>query len=197
MNIDAILQRIQDDAAQFVTQALSAAREKAAQTKTQAETELAREKETVLNQAKAEAGELHDRMMRMAALESRKETLTIKRELIDQAFAQALGTMRAMKPDQARRFHIALLLEAARGEEQLIIDEKDATLFDADFLAQANAALAKAGKPGKLTLSSDHRAMQGGFVLWQSGMEINCSYESVLRTRRAGLEAEVAAALFA
>ena len=67
----------------------------------------------------------------------------------------------------------------------------------ADFFARANQAMREAGRPGNLQLAAERRSLGGGFVLEQGGMEINCSYESVLRTRRAALEAEVAAVLFA
>jgi len=197
MNIDAIIQKIQDDAQQYGAQTLEDAREKAAQLCARAEAERARNREAVQNDAHAEAGEVRNRMLRMAALDARKEMLAVKRELIDQAFAKALEAMRAMQSEQAQGFHIRLLLEVALGTEKLEIAEGDEPLFDAAFFTKANAAMEKVGRTGALTLSPNRRALGGGFVLEQEGMEINCTYESVLRTRRAGLEAEVAAALFA
>lgn len=197
MNIDKILGRIQDDARQYAAQTLESAREKAAQMEEQAAEDRARDHDTALSEAAAEAGDMRDRMMRMAALDMRKETLAAKREMIDEAFIRALAEMRGMGPAQARGFHIKLLLEAAGGGEKLIIAAEDEALFDAGFFAEANAAMEAAGKPGRLSLSMERRPLDGGFVLEQEGMEVNCTYESVLRTRRAGLEAEVAAALFA
>jgi len=196
MNIDAILQRIEDDARQSAAQALDAARDRAAELQARAESDRAQDRDETLRQAEAQAAELRDRMIRMAALDARKEALAAKRELIDMAFAEALSAMRAMKPQQAKDFHIRLLLDSAEGGEKLIIAQEDEALFDADFFARANAAMEQAGKRGALSLSGEHRPLGGGFVLQQGGMEINCAYDSVLRTQRAALEAEVAAALF-
>jgi V/A-type H+-transporting ATPase subunit E len=196
MNIDAILERIGEDARQFAARVLDTARENAEKLRVQADEELARAREEARRDAERDAAELRDRMLRMAALEARKDTLAMKREMIDEAFAQALDALRALPQDKARRLHIQLLLEAAGGGEQLAVAEKDAALFDESFFVEANAALEAAGRVGGLRLSPEHRALDGGFVLEQGGMEIDCTYASVLRTRRAALEAEVAAALF-
>ncbi len=197
MNIDAIIGKIKEDAAQAARQALSTARERTIQMQSSAAEAIDRAKEVALQGAQSEAAHQRDRMLRMAALEERKSSLGMRREVIDAAFARALQTMRQMKPDQAKGFYRLLLLDVARGDEQLIVSDQDAAMFDDAFFAQVNEDMLKAGKQGKLSLSKERRALDGGFVLERRGMEINCSYESVLHTRRAELEAEVAAALFA
>ncbi|MDR3051682.1 MAG: V-type ATP synthase subunit E [Oscillospiraceae bacterium] len=196
MNIDAILERIAKDARQHAAQTLSAAREKADQLGEQAQADIDRARAAALREAEDEAAALRDRMLRMAALDERKDALAAKRALLDEAFAGALVRLRAMPPEQATAFHLALLQETAQGDESLIVSQEDAPRFDAAFFDRANAALQDAGKRGHLHLSEKHRPTGGGFILERGGMEINCTYESVLRTRRPALEADVAAVLF-
>ena len=117
-----------------------------------------------------------DRMQRMAELDARKALLREKRVVLDEAFALALKKMQAMPAAQAKRYAMAVLLDVARGDETLIADA-DSTWCDAAFVREANAALAAAGREGKLRLSGEKRALGGGFLLVRGGMEVNCSFE--------------------
>ncbi len=196
MNIDAILEKIAVDARSDAERLLDAAREKT-ETLQKAFDEAAEQKrKAAMSEAQNEAEALRDRMLRMASLEERKKQLEMKRAEIDQAFAAALQKMLAMPKDAARAFHERILLSNAQGNETLIVSEGDARLFDDAFMAQVNLALKKAGKPGSLGLSAERRPLQGGFVLSLNGMEVNCSYDSLLRAARDEMEGETASILF-
>lgn len=196
MNIDAILEKIEADAQDDARNLLNSAREKTEAMRAAFDEAAEQKRKTTLSEAQKEAEALRDRMLRMASLEERKKTLEMKRGEIDQAFAQALTRMRSMPTDKAKAFHKQLLMMNAQGDETLIISEEDAALFDDAFMAQANEAMQKSGKPGSLRLSSERLPLQGGFVLSRDGMEVNCSYDSLLRAARDEMEGEIAAILF-
>ena len=50
---------------------------------------------------------------------------------------------------------------------------------------------------GKLTLAGETREMDGGLILRDGQVEVNCAFETQLRVLREDMTAEVAAILFA
>lgn len=56
--------------------------------------------------------------------------------------------------------------------------------------------LQKQGKPGQLTLGEEKRNGETGMILAKNGMEISCTFASLLDSRRLDMEADIAAILF-
>lgn len=196
MKVDAITEKILEDARQSAAQTLREANERAQETQRRSEAEIVKKRDQAMDEARRECVGLRDRMLRMAELDERKNLLSMKRQVIDQAFEDALKRMRAMDEASARAYLKRLILESAQGGEQIITDSADRKLYSEAFLAELNAELKKRGGSGALTLSDEKRPMAGGFVLKRQGVEINCTYEAVLRESRASLEAQVASMLF-
>ena len=191
MNADAIVKRILEDARAQADQTLQEARERVEQMRRESEDLIESRRAEAMRAARAECEQVRSRMLRMAQLERRKDLLAMKREVIGQAFDLALARMRAMPGDQARAFLAPLVAEAAQGGEQIIPDEADAAVFDAQFVRDVARKCGKA-----LTLASETRNLGGGVLLCGKGVEVNLSYPAILSQRRAGLEAEVAQVLF-
>ena len=196
MNIDAILEKIAEDARLEAESIVHAAREKAGVMQEAFEDAQKQKQASAMEQAHKEATQQRDRMLRMAGLEARKQLLELKRAQIDQAFELALKKMLSMPKEQAQEFHLKLLVSSVQGNETLFIAQEDAGLFDDAFMQRANQALVNAGKPGALNVSKQYRPLRGGFVLLLGGMEANCSYDSLLRAARNQMEGEIASILF-
>ena len=196
MKADAITSRILDDARKEASQGLREAHDRVEKMRRENEETMAQKREQALAKAREDAIELRDRMLRMAELDQRKEYLGMKRQVMDDAFDQALLQMRGMQVDQARRFLSDLLADAAQGDEELIISKADEGVFDPEFLQKINARLAEMGKASSLKLSEERRELGGGVILRRGGMEVNLTYAAVLGEIRPSLEAEVAALLF-
>ena len=175
MKVDAITEKILEDARQSAAQTLREANERSQETQRRSQAEIEKRREQAMDEARKECAGLRDRMLRMAELDERKNLLAMKRQMIDRAFEDALSKMRAMDEERARAY---------------------VKLYSQAFLAEVNAELEKRGASGALTLSGEKRPMAGGFVLKRQGVEINCSYEAILRESRASLEAQVASMLF-
>ena len=47
-----------------------------------------------------------------------------------------------------------------------------------------------------LTLAEETRPIQGGFILLDGKVEVNCAFETLVRLQRTEMAAQVAAALF-
>ncbi|MCL1964335.1 MAG: V-type ATP synthase subunit E [Firmicutes bacterium] len=196
MEAQAILARIEQDAQAAQAQLLRDARAKAEQTRERSEEKINQARTAALETARREALQLDDRLQRMARLDARKALLAAKRRVLDEAFREALSMMRAMPREEARAFGLAVLLQAARGDETVVPDP-DSVWCDAAFVREANEALQKAGKPGRLALAKESRAIGDGFLLERGGMEVHCTYQAALEAKRMDLEAEIAALLFA
>ena len=77
--------------------------------------------------------------------------------------------------------------------EEIILSAKDNKRVGAQVVEKANALV----KGGKLTLSGETREMDGGLILKDGQVEVNCAFETQLRVLREDMTAEVAAILFA
>ncbi|MEA5068680.1 MAG: V-type ATP synthase subunit E family protein [Christensenellaceae bacterium] len=194
MNAQAITEKIIEEARAAAADVLREASEKIDRIHAEAEREAERTREAAAELADAQAAQLRDRMLRMAELDQKKALLKVKREVIDEAFGDALARMHKMDADQKKDFFERLLLAASEQGEQLVVGRADRALFDEAYMTRLNAALRKAGKPP--VELSDEVGDGGGFVLRRGGLAVSCTFESVLDEQRPRLEAEVAAALF-
>ena len=59
-----------------------------------------------------------------------------------------------------------------------------------------NNRLSKKGIKAALKISNEARRIQGGFILKRRGVEVNGSFETLIRTEREEIESKVAAILF-
>ena len=111
------------------------------------------------------------------------------------------------------------------GKEQLIFSEADRARVGKQVVIAANECLVKGVAPelpgaladtkvgallgkvvnstaamvtgtGLLTLAQETRKMRGGFVMLDNDVEINCTFETLVRLQREKLEKQVAQVLF-
>jgi len=151
----------------------------------------------ILRQAHLQAEENRRRIRTIAELDARKEVLAAKVRTIENVFQQAVTRLQALEPAEFQSFILKMLVAAAeKGNEEVIVSARDQWRFTADLLAEANKALEEQGKQGKLILSAERREIQGGVILRSGEVEIDCSFDSLLRMQRDQLEPEVAAVLF-
>jgi vacuolar-type H+-ATPase subunit E/Vma4 len=196
MNAQAILVKIEEDAKESAAQILADARKKADALKAASQEKIEGMRKTMLYQAERDAEALEQRTLRMAELDDRKELLGKKRALIDEAFQTAGRLLASASAPERRAFFLKQIARAASGRENLALGADVADWFDDGFLADANAALQKAGKPGELTLSAERKAGCAGVILAANGAETRCTFDALLEEARAGLEQTVAAELF-
>ena len=190
MNANAIQEKILSDARTSASDIMRDANEKAARLRDAAEKRMAAAHSRLMMQASEDAEAARLRMERMEELEERKRLLSDKRALIDEAFAQALDKLEAMPPQQARAFLMTEAAAVADGDETVILGSKNPGWFDDKFLADLNTLLQKQGKPGQLTLGNEKRDGETGLILEKNGMEISCTFASLLDSRRLDVEAE-------
>ena len=140
------------------------------------------------------AAQREERLIAMADMERRKDLLAAKQDMVGKAFDKALEQLCNL-PDAE---YVAMLTKLAvaasnSGKEQLIFSQKDRTRVGKDVVIAANEAL----NDGHLTLSEQTRPMRGGFILSDGAIEVNCTFETLVRLQRGEIAGEVANVLFA
>lgn len=196
MSLDNILNKIlaegQAEAAKITTNAQANADAILADAKAQTE----QRRQEILAQAKREANEDEQRQLTVAGLEARKDLLMARQEVIEQAFSDALAELRKMPSADYRQLLKSMLLEAVQtGDEEIVVDQVDRSLFTDAFLTEINQAVVAAGKKGNLRLSAETRHTDGGFILTTGEVDINATFATRLKELREDLEPEVARVL--
>lgn len=147
----------------------------------------------ILRKGEAAAAQREERMIAMAAMEHRKKLLATKQDMLDKAFDLALDKLCSL-PDEEYITLLTKLASAAvsTGTEQLIFSQQDLTRTGKAVVAAVNKTVPNGG----LTLSAQTRPIRGGFILNCGEMEVNCSFETLIRLQRGKLSAQAAKVLF-
>lgn len=190
--IDKIMARIRQDAQAQQDAARSQTEEQLAalraQFHAQAE-QLTREQELQGQQA---VQRRREQLESSAGMERRQMLLAEKQSCIDEAFAAAGRQLRSLSREEYARVLACLAAAAGRGTEELILSASDRAELGQAVVEQANALKDGAA----FTLSQETRELNGGLVLKDGKVELNCSFDTQLRLLRESMAADVAAILF-
>lgn len=191
--IERITQRMEDDAQREIDEILSAAQAQAAEITQSCQAQAEREAREIVDRGRRNADEREQRLASVAQLEARKMELAAKQEMLDQAFAQALEQLVNLPEGEYVSLLANLAVKASsNGREAVILSKKDRTRYGKQVVTQANERL----KDGHLTLSEQTRNIKGGLILADGDVEVNCTFETLVRLQRGTLEREVAKVLF-
>lgn len=224
--IDKIIDRIGGDAKGEIDGILAQANEQAQAITAKYAAQASAEAEEILSKGRKAAAERGGRLDSVAQLECRKENLAGKQEVIEEAFALAQKKLRALPEADYVELLVRLAVEASTtGREKLIFSPADRARVGKAVVLAANERLAKAVAPklpdevtdsragaildrvvtgasallngtGMLTLAEETRPIDGGFVLSDGAVEVNCSFDALIRMKKADITGEVSAVLF-
>ena len=190
--IEKITQRIEADAQAEIDRILSAAREEADQItgryKAQAEAEAA----SLAARNEKSAVEREERLVSVAQMEARKVQLAAKQEMVEKAYDLALEKLCAMPDARYTEVLAGLLVQASsNGREEAIFSPEDRERVGKAAVDKANAASGK-----QLKLSQETRPLKGGFVLRDENIEVNCTFDTLVRLEKAETTGAVVKKLF-
>ena len=191
--IEKITQRIASDAQAEVDRILGDARDEAgriaANYRAQADAEAA---ELAAKNEKA-AAEREERLVSAAQMEARKVLLAAKQEMVEKAYIQALDKLCAMPEEQYVAVLAGLLVKASsNGKEEAVFSPEDRERVGEAAVAKANELSGK-----QLRLSEETQPIRGGFILKDKNVEVNCTFETLVRLQKAETAGAVAQKLFA
>ena len=191
--IEKITGRIAEDAGREVDGILTEARRQADEITARYEAQAKRESEEILARGRRNAEERVERLASVAQLEARKMELAAKQEMIAKAFDLAMEQLLDLPESE----YVALLASLAAKasvtvKETVILSQKDRTRYGKQVVTQANEKLGGA----HLTLSEQSRPIKGGLILADGDVEVNCTFETLVRLQKGALEQQVAQVLF-
>lgn len=225
--IETITSRIASDAQAEADQLLLAAKAQAEATKKQFEAQAAKETEEIVARGRAAAQERWERLESVAQMEGKKLLLATRQELIGKAFDRALEKLLTLPEDKYVELLAGLCVKASTTcTEKVVFSPKDKKRVGAKVVQLANEQLLRKTLPPLptdlknptakafldtvvsagtallqnvtgLTLADETRPIQGGFILVNEGVEVNCAFDTLVRLSRPELERQVAELLFA
>ena len=224
--IEKITARIEEDARAeneaLLAQARAEAEEIAAKYRAQAQAEA----EEILAQGRRNAQERERHLDSMAQMECRKAVLAAKQDVIEEAFQAAHQKLLELPTEQYVELLADLAVNASTtGREKLIFSPSHRSQVGKAVVVAANKKLAEAVSPklpeevtdskagaildkvvagasailngtAMLTLAEETCPMDGGFILSDGAVEVNCTFDTLIRLQRGALAGEVAKVLF-
>lgn len=191
--IEKITGRIAEDAGREIGEINAEARRQADEIMARYEAQAQRESEEILSRGRRNADERVERLASVAQLDARKLELAAKQEMLSKAYDLALEQLVNL-PDKE---YVDLLADLAvkassTGREAVIFSQKDRARYGKAVVTQANEKLGD----GRLTMSEQSRPIQGGLILSDGDVEVNCTFETLVRLQRGEIDREVAKVLF-
>jgi len=151
----------------------------------------------LMEEAEKEASSQKEQLISVARLEAGKQLLITKQQQLQTAFEKAAEQLRSLPADRYEELLTRLIASASRtGKECILLNAADRKAYGKKVTAAANSALAAQGRPAELTLADDVRDIDGGAVLKDGNIEVNCSLASLIEAKREELSVETAQNLF-
>ncbi len=204
MALEDIISKINEDASLEVDEILKKARNKAKEIISLGTKEAEKIKENIIKKALDEEQKNKDSALALANLEARKNILEFKQSVISGIYNKVLEDLRNLSLQDYQNLIRNILLENASGEEEIIISSSDedkinqpvASPLGEQFINMVNQKLVDKGKKGNLSLYSERRNFNGGFILRRGKLEMNYSFTNLVNNLRDKTESEVIKILF-
>ena len=190
--IQNITAKIEADAQLEIGRILDEARKQADEITAGYRAQAEAEGEEIIARGRKAAAERAERQGSVVQLECRKAQLAVKQEVIDSAFQLALNKLLALPEADYVALLAKLAVEAApNGKGKFIFSQTDRARVGKAVVMAANEKL-----NGSMTLAEETRLLNGGFILCDGAVEVNCSFDTLVRLQKAGLTGEVTGVLF-
>ena len=191
--IEKITGRIAEDAGREIGEINAEARRQADEIMARYEAQAQRESEEILSRGRRNADERVERLASVAQLDARKLELAAKQEMLSKAYDLALEKLVNLPDKEYVNLLADLAVKASStGREVVIFSQKDRARYGKAVVTQANEKLGD----GHLTMSEQSRPIQGGLILSDGDVEVNCTFETLVRLQRGEMDREVAKVLF-
>lgn len=106
----------------------------------------------------------------------------------ERAFAAALKQLSELPDEEYVGLLAGLAAKASStGREEVILSQKDRARYGKQVVTQANERLGD----GHLTLSVQTRPIRGGLILSDGDVEVNCTFETLVRLLRGEMDRTV------
>ena len=191
--IEKITQRIASDAQAEVDRILGDARDEAARITANYRAQADAEAQELADKNERAAAEQEERLISAAQMKASRLQLAAKQEMVEKAYIQALDKLCAMPKEQYVDVLAKLLVEASsNGKEEAVFSKEDREQVGKAAVEKANQISGK-----QLRLSEESLPIRGGFILKDKNVEVNCTFETLVRLQKAETAGAVVKKLFA
>ena len=150
----------------------------------------------LVEKAKIEAKARENRVISNDRLKVRNNELKAKQDMISKVFEKAVERLNSLSTLEYKEYILRALDSLdLEGTEILIINKKDEDVINNKFLLDLNNKLIGLGKKGKISILTNGN-FNRGFILDRNGIQINNTFESLVKSLRSELELEVTKVLF-
>lgn len=195
--VEKIKEKILQDADSKANEILEKARLQAKETIEKANEKAAARVKEISQKSDYDISEKKRIINSIVELEMRKDILATKQQLIEEVFDKVLEKLNNLEDKKYEQIIFDMLIASVEsGEEVVVMSESGKKKLSADFIGRVNKALEAAGKKGNVKISDETRNISGGFILMGQGVEVNNSFEAVIRLHRDEIEPKVAEIFF-
>lgn len=197
MSLEKILEKIIQDNDKEIRKIIDEAESRASRIIEEAGREAEKVVQELTREGEDNARKVRERIVTLASLESRKRILGEKQRILGEVYQEVEKRIRNLNGRDYRELVKRIMLQSCQtGEELVVVGKNDSKRIDEKLINIVNGELVKAGKKGKLKLSSEPASIADGFILKWGKIEISNSWENILRSLREKTEDEVIKLLF-
>jgi len=197
MPLEKILEKIVQDSEDEIRKTIAEAKARASQIAEEGKREAEKVARDLTRDGEENARKARERIVTLASLESRKRILAEKQRIIEELYREVEDKIRNLNGKDYRELVRKVMVESSQtGEEVVVIGEKDRKKIDQKLIDGVNSELVRTGKKGRLKLSSEPAPIADGFILKLGKIEINNSWQNIVRSLREKTEDEVIRLLF-
>lgn len=195
--IDKIIAHIEAEAQAEIERIQAQTAERTAKIQAEAAAEAEAAAARILHQGKQAAEQREQRLVSAEEMESKKQLLATRQQLVTEAFERALNQLRHLQADEYVALLATLAANAAiTGEEELIFSAKDKESYAQAVCDKANQLLAERHQNNQLHVAAEERPLDGGFYMRRGQVELNFDFASLIHYLRGTISSEVAQVLF-
>jgi V/A-type H+-transporting ATPase subunit E len=119
-------------------------------------------------------------------------------EMVEKVFSTALTRLNSLSTEAYEGAISGMIANLAEtGDEEIIFSAKDKNRLTPGFIGKVNDMLNAKGLNGNLKISEENGNFNGGFILKSKDVEINNSFDALIKMQHDELESEIVRILFA
>ena len=131
--------------------------------------------------------EIHQRGLSRAGIESRNIRLSVRRRVLEEAFAKAEEKLVSMPENEKKDIYERFIEKNSCGDKVTVqLNEDDRKVFGKKL---------KAGKTN-IIIDDNAGSFAGGLIIKEKDTEINCTFEVIIENAKKEMESEIASMLF-
>ncbi len=151
--------------------------------------EAAQKKKSILEASEIKAADIRRRILALAEIEMRKEKLNIRRQLVQEAFDKALELLCSMPEEEYCAWMARIILDTVSEEAcKIVLSPKDREHMGNELLEHIGRQAAETGRDVHIELSDTTADICGGFIIQSEEVEMNYSFEAMMRAEQESLE---------